>query len=98
VPPLPKLFVNDATPEALADHVMEQDNRMAVISDEGGFFEVISGLYNGGKANNDIVLKGYDGGDVRIERKDRSVRLRPYLTLALVAQPQVLKSLGERQA
>lgn len=98
IPPTPKLFVNDVTPESLANAVYEQDGRLAILSDEGGFFENIAGLYTGGKANNDIVLKGIDGGDVRIERRDRSVRIKPYLTIAIIAQPKVLKNLGDRNA
>lgn len=98
VPAVPKLFVNDVTPESLSAQLVEQGGRLGIISDEGGFFENIAGLYTGGKANNDVVLKGIDGGNVRIDRKDRSITICPYLTIAIVAQPQILKNMGERKA
>ncbi len=36
IPVLPKLFVNDVTPEALSQCVFEQGGRFAIFSDEGG--------------------------------------------------------------
>ncbi|MBT7087552.1 DUF3987 domain-containing protein, partial [bacterium] len=61
---LPCLFITDATPEELAAKVYEQNNYLGIFSDEGGITEVLSGLYTGGSANIDILLKGIDGGDV----------------------------------
>lgn len=95
---LPQLFANDATPESLALSVKEQGGRFAVISDEGGITETLSGLYTGGIANVDLILKGIDGGDLRVRRRDRSFDLKPYLTFILVVQPQIVQSMGERRA
>ncbi len=95
---LPQLFANDATPEALAQNVHEQGGRFAIISDEGGITETLSGLYTGGSANVDLILKGIDGGDLRVRRKDRSFDLKPYLTFMLIVQPRIVQSMGERQA
>jgi len=92
----PKLFATDATPEALADAACEQDGRYAIISDEGGIIEVLSGLYSSGKANTDLFLKGIDGGYVRIKRKDTEVCINPYLNFLLIVQPKILADMAER--
>ncbi|MGH1456042.1 MAG: YfjI family protein [Alphaproteobacteria bacterium] len=94
--PLPKLYANNVTPEALEQYLHEQQGRFAIISDEGGIIETLSGLYSSGKANVDIVLKGIDGGSVRIKRKDREYTLNPYLSLVLVVQPQILNNMGAK--
>ena len=60
--------------------------------------KVIAGLYSGGNANIDIVLKGIDGGPVRIRRKDRSFDLNPFLTFCLFCQPSVIKNMGREFA
>lgn len=95
---LPQLFANDATPEALAQNVHEQGGRFAIISDEGGCIETLSGLYSGGTANVDVILKGFDGGDVRVRRRDRSYDLKPFLTFMLIVQPRIIQNMGEKQA
>lgn len=95
---LPQLFANDATPEALAQSVHDQGGRFAVISDEGGIVETLAGLYSGGAANVDVILKGIDGGDVRVRRKERNYDLKPFLTFMLIVQPRIIQTMGERQA
>lgn len=97
-PVLPKVFATDTTPEQLAFNTHEQGGKFGVISDEGGIMKVIAGLYSGGNANIDIVLKGIDGGAVRIRRKDRSFDLNPYLTFCLFCQPSVIKNMGRELA
>lgn len=97
IPVLPVLFINDATPEALATLVHEQGGRMAIFSDEGGIIETLGGLYNSGSANIDIFLKGIDGGEVRIRRKDRHIGINPYLTIVLTVQPIVIRRMAEKR-
>lgn len=96
--PLPLLFVNDATPEALVTNVHEQGGNFAVISDEGGIIEALAGLYSGGNSNVDIILKGIDGGHVRVRRKDRSIDLNPYLTIVLATQPIIIQNMAAKKA
>jgi hypothetical protein len=96
--PLPLLFTNDATPESLITLVNEQNGRLAIFSDEGGILETLAGLYSKGSANIDILLKGIDGGEVRVRRKDRSIILNPYLTIVLAVQPAVIQSMAEKRA
>ncbi|EKE01160.1 MAG: hypothetical protein ACD_21C00202G0009 [uncultured bacterium] len=95
---LPCLFITDATPEELAAKVYEQNNYLGIFSDEGGITEVLSGLYTGGSANIDILLKGIDGGDVKIRRKDKNFDLNPLLTIVLTVQPPVIQKMGEKRA
>lgn len=95
---LPIVFTNDATPEALTQLVYEQKGHLGIFSDEGGILETLSGLYNRGSANVDILLKGIDGGEVRVQRKDRRVTLNPYLTVLLMVQPAILHKLGNTAA
>jgi phage/plasmid primase-like uncharacterized protein len=95
---LPRLFVNDTTPESLAIMVAEQNNRMSVFSDEGGIVETMAGLYSGGSANIDILLKGWDGGHLRQKRKDRDLDIEPLLTINLVVQPVIIQNLGSKKA
>ncbi|HBY55765.1 MAG TPA: hypothetical protein DEG23_03005, partial [Coxiellaceae bacterium] len=97
-PTLPCLFITDATPEELAAKIYEQNNYLGIFSDEGGITEVLSGLYTGGSANIDILLKGIDGGDVKIRRKDKNFDLNPLLTMVLTVQPPVIQKLGDKRA
>jgi hypothetical protein len=94
--PTPQLFTTDVTPERLQSLMTEQGERMGVLSDEGGIFEVISGLYSNGKSNIDIFLKSHAGSPVRVDRGGRTVIInKPALSCGLTIQPQVLSELGQ---
>lgn len=95
---LPQLFVNDVTPESLATLLYEQHGRLAIFSDEGGILETLAGLYSNGVANVDILLKGIDGGEIRVRRKDKSLILNPYLTIVLAVQPAIIQNLAQKKA
>ena len=96
-PVVPNIFATDATPESLAQSTHEQGGRFAILSDEGGIIEVVSGLYSGGQANINIILNGIDGGPVRIRRKENSIDLNPHLTFLLIVQPVIIKTMGEKR-
>lgn len=93
----PKFFLTDTTTESLATALEEQNGRISLISDEGGLIDTWSGLYSGGIANIDILLKGWDGGDIRIKRKDREIFISPLLTLFLIIQPVVLENMAKNK-
>lgn len=95
---LPRLFVNDVTPESLASIVAEQKGRLSIISDEGGIIEVVAGLYTGGQSNIDLLLKGWDEGMCRIKRKTTDISMNPLLTINLVVQPQVILNMGGKKS
>lgn len=96
VPPLPRVIADDCTPERMASLLAEQGGRMALLSDEGGVFELIAGRYSDGVPNMDVWLKGHAGSDLRVDRasRDAEVVLRPALTLGLTVQPGVLSALS----
>ncbi len=98
IPNLPRLFGNNLTPEALENAAYEQGGIFGVLSDEGGIVETLTGLYSNGKANVDIILKGIDGGALRIKRKERDIMMQPYLTFLLVVQPKIREKMGANQA
>ena len=45
VPRIPKVWVQDITPEKLAVVMEENEERIAVLSDEGGIFDLLAGRY-----------------------------------------------------
>lgn len=97
-PIIPVLFNNDVTSESLVIATYEQKGKFAVISDEGGILETLAGLYSHGSANIDILLKGIDGGEIRVRRKDRNISVNPFLTIALVVQPSIIQNMGDKRA
>jgi replicative DNA helicase len=99
VPVIPRLIADDITPEAAASLIAEQSGRLAIISAEGGLFDIIAGRYNGNVPNLDLWLKGHSGDPVRIDRKGRSPEYirRPALTLGLMIQPEVLRVIAAQR-
>jgi len=100
VPPRPRLYVDDCTPERLASLMAEQGERIAVFSDEGGVFDLIAGRYSKGVPNLDLWLKGHSVSPTRVDRADRNrqpiLMDRPHLTVGISPQPDVLESLRDK--
>ena len=96
VPFEPRLLVDDAHPQALASLMADQGGRMAVLSDEGGIFDLIAGRYSNGRANFDLYLKAWSGSPYRVDRKGRPAEHidRPALTVGLTVQPDVLRTIA----
>jgi hypothetical protein len=91
----PRLFTNDVTPERFQSLLVENGERMAVLSDEGGIFEVMGGLYSEGRVNLDIFLKSHVGSAVRVDRGGRSAHLdHPLSTFGLAVQPHIIEELS----
>lgn len=95
VPAIPRMVADDVTPEAIGTLLAEQGGRLAVISTEGGIFDVMAGRYSN-IPNLDVWLKGHSGDSLRIDRKGRPPEFitRPALTLSLMIQPTVLQTIG----
>jgi putative DNA primase/helicase len=78
----------------------EQNERMAVFSDEGGIFETLAGRYNKGVPNLDLWLKGHSVSPVRVDRADATrppiLLNRPHLTVGISPQPDVLEALRDK--
>jgi hypothetical protein len=98
IPVAPRLFTQDVTPEHLGTMMAEQGERMALLSDEGGIFDVLAGRYSGGIPNLDLFLQAHSGAPVRVDRGSRpSVVLdHPLLTMGLSPQPDVLRALSTK--
>jgi putative DNA primase/helicase len=89
-----RFFTGDVTPERLQAMLVEHDGRMAVMSDEGGIFAVLAGLYSGGESVIDVALQSYSGSPVRVDRGSRTAVIdRPALTFGLGMQPGLLQDM-----
>lgn len=86
-----RLIANDCTAEAIASVMAVNNDKIAILSDEG-VFDIMAGLYSNGKANINIYLKSYDGFPILIDRKSSgSIKLhRPLITFGICCQPTVM--------
>ena len=74
-----------------------ESGRLAVISDEGGIFDVIAGRYNV-TPNLDVWLKGHCQAPVRVHRMGRTTLIeKPHLTVLVSPQPAVLSGLRDKE-
>lgn len=89
-----RLFVDDVTSEKLTSVLAENNGRTAIVSAEGGIFDIISGLYSK-NVNIDVFLKGHSGDTIRVDRIGRESEsiIHPALTIVLAVQPSVLNGL-----
>lgn len=99
VPSLPRLLVDDCTPEALAEVMAGNGESIGMLEAEGGALDTLAGRYSKGVPNLDLVLKGYSGEPVAVDRKGKPpIRLRnPRITMILTPQPSVLREAGGNQ-
>ncbi len=97
VPAATQLFTSDTTSERLEMMLAEQDGRAAIISDEGGLFDVLAGRYNAA-LNLDVYLKGHAGTSVRVQRVGRDTVIvdDPALTIMVSPQPGCLAELRDK--
>jgi hypothetical protein len=72
--------------------------KMAILSDEGGIFDILAGRYSSGAPNLDLFLQSHSGSSVRVDRGCRpSVFLNhPLLTIGLSPQPDVLRTMSAK--
>lgn len=89
-----KLFADDVTAEKLSSILAENQGKAAIVSAEGGIFDILSGIYTK-TVNIDVFLKGHSGDTIRVDRIGRASEsiLRPTLTMLLAVQPEVLNGL-----
>lgn len=96
VPTSPTIvYGGDITPEAIAIGLADNGERGAIMDAEGGVFDKLSGMYNRGVANIDIVLKGHSGDMHTVRRVGREtiVLQRPALSMCIALQPSKLDAL-----
>jgi hypothetical protein len=96
----PVYIADDITSEALFKLMSENNERMSVISAEGGVFGIMAGRYNSnGNGNIDVYLKGHAGdpcSNHRIGRKSQSMN-SPSLTICLAVQQDIIRELGRNK-
>ncbi len=100
--PLPKMLVDDSSPEALTRMLYEQRGALAIASSEGLLFDLVGGrVYSGsGGVNLDSYLKAWSGDTLRVDRGGlrrsthdipaSAVVRDPRLTVAIATQPEPL--------
>lgn len=89
---LVSLYADDITPEALAQVIANNGEKMAIVSAEGGIFDTMGGRYSNSIPNLDLLLKAFSMEYYRVDRIGRKpVAIQhPALTLLLMVQPSVL--------
>jgi hypothetical protein len=97
IPKTPLLIVDDVTTEALGIHMAENNEQIAVMSTEGGIFELMAGRYNDKNGNLDLYLKAYSGDSWSSHRVGREAKTMqsPALTMCLTVQPDVIGDIGQ---
>lgn len=96
IPTMPQIWAQDITPENLATIMAVNNEKMAILSDEGGIFEILGGRYSKGVPNLDLFLQAHAGSPVRVNRASRpSIAMNaPSLALGLTPQPDLLRGLS----
>ena len=99
IPICPVLFTADVTPEHLGTMLSQQGERMSILSDESGIFDLMAGRYSNGIPNLDVWLQSHSGTPVRVDRGCRPpVYCRhPALTISISPQPDVLRGLASHK-
>jgi len=93
-----RLYVDDITTEKLTSVLSENDGKAAILSTEGGIFDTLAGLYSK-TVNIDVMLKGFSGDPIRVDRIGRSSEniLNPSLSILLMIQPMVLSGMMQNK-
>ena len=86
-----RFTADDCSSEALTSLLAGNGGRFAVISTEGGIFDIMAGRYSS-KVNIDVWLKGHCGDAIRVDRLGRDAEYIPHpaLSAILSIQPSVL--------
>lgn len=89
-----RLYVDDVTTEKLTSVLSENNGTAAILSAEGGIFDMLSGIYTK-NVNIDVFLKGHSGDTIRVDRIGRNSEsiMHPALTVLLAVQPNVLSGM-----
>ena len=89
-----RLYVDDVTTEKLTSVLAKNNGTAAVVSAEGGIFDMLAGIYTK-NVNIDVFLKAHSGDDIRVDRIGRSSESisHPALTVLLAVQPSVLSGM-----
>lgn len=91
-----QLIADDTTPEAAADVLAQQGERLAILSAEGSFLGNVGGRYSK-TANPELTLKAWSHEPHSVNRKSGPPLFleHPNLTLGIAVQPGFLTGMGE---
>jgi len=97
---VPRLVVDDVSPEQLASLLSEHNGKISIMSAEGGIMDIIAGRYHGNVPNLDVFLKGHAGDTIRVDRRTREPDFveSSALTMGLAVQPDVVEAMGDKRA
>jgi hypothetical protein len=89
-----RLLCDDITPEKLAGILAENNGKIALLSSEGGIFDILAGRYSQ-NVNIDVFLKAHSGDSIIVDRQGRASESidNPALTTLIFAQPNVISGL-----
>jgi replicative DNA helicase len=92
-----RLFVQNATPEAMEQLATRNGGIVNMLDSEGAALGNIIGRYNNGKPNLEFTLIGYDCDEYVLDRVGSGHRQveRTCLTMGLTTQPEVLYELHD---
>lgn len=96
-PVLTEIVVDDITPQAAAERLIEQQGSLAVMSAESAFLENIAGRYDkSGSSDLNVFLQGHAGDALSVSRKGSvTSRIdRACLSLCILLQPEALMNTG----
>lgn len=100
MPIIPRLVTSDATQEAVARLLNEQDGCISVMDAEGcGPVALMLGRYADGAAAVDVYLRGHAGDALRVDRVGREPIIvdHPRVSMGINVQPAVIEQLSERR-
>jgi hypothetical protein len=95
---LPRYMCDDVTPERMVGLLTENEERIAILSDDGGgIFQTLNGRYSN-DPNIDVFLKGFTGNPIIVERigRESETVYDPSITIGVFVQPTVLQDQPER--
>lgn len=90
-----ELIVSEGTTEGLTMMMTRNGGRIAVVSAEGGLFDILAGAYSANGVNIDVILQGYSGepiSNVRVTRETERID-RACLSITLAVQPIAIEKL-----
>jgi hypothetical protein len=96
-PRITTIILDDVTVEKAKSALSEQGGSVAVMSPESTFLDIVAGRY-GKTPNLDVILNGHAGDRIRVDRRGiegPEIVERACLTLCLMAQPSVIRKLGQ---
>ena len=103
IPVLPRLLIQDATPEAMELRMMQHHERLFSCDAEGTAFNNMTGLRWDNPASFAAYLKAYSGDRLQVDRvgtgsRHRLVLENPALSVLWMAQPSFIDVIAKQKA